>query len=76
MIMTLAHLSVQSTGTPFFSTWEMKGRYPDIFDDDLKGEAALELFEDAKKLLWQLINDKSLTAKAVIGILAGQLSRR
>ncbi len=54
--------------TPFFATWEMKGRYPEIFEDDLKGEAALALFEDAKKLLWELINDKSLTAKAVIGL--------
>jgi len=54
--------------TPFFSTWEMRGRYPDIFEDDAKGEAALALFTDAKKLLWELINDKALTARAVIGI--------
>jgi 5-methyltetrahydrofolate--homocysteine methyltransferase len=53
--------------TPFFITWEMKGRYPDILDDKDKGEAARALFADAQKMLKQLIADKALTARAVIG---------
>ncbi len=54
--------------TPFFATWEMRGRYPDIFDDKDKGEAARDLFNDAQTLLTQLIEEKSLKAKAVIGL--------
>ncbi len=54
--------------TPFFTTWEMKGRYPDILDDELKGEAARALFKDAKELLARLIREKSLTARGVIGL--------
>ncbi len=54
--------------TPFFATWEMRGRYPDILDDDVKGEAARELFGDAQKLLTELVDEKSLKAQAVIGL--------
>ncbi len=54
--------------TPFFSTWEMRGRYPDILEDAHKGEAARALFEDAQKLLQELVDDKALTARGVIGI--------
>ena len=45
----------------------MHGRYPKILDDDKVGEAARSLFEDAQKMLAQIINDKSLTAHGVIG---------
>ena len=54
--------------TPFFSTWEMKGRYPDILDDPKKGEAARTLFEDANSLLAELVGQKALKARAVIGV--------
>jgi len=54
--------------TPFFFAWELKGRYPKIFNDPDKGEEAKKLFADAKKMLQQLIDEKWLTAKAVIGI--------
>lgn len=53
--------------TPFFQTWELSGRYPGIFDDELIGEEARKLFEDAQVMLHQLINEKWLTARAVIG---------
>ena len=53
--------------TPFFHTWELSGSYPAIFDDELIGEDARKLFEDAQVMLHQLINEKWLTARAVIG---------
>ena len=54
--------------TPFFYTWELKGRYPNIFDDPQKGEEAKKLFADAQEMLRQIIEEKWLTANAVIGI--------
>ncbi len=53
--------------TPFFHTWELKGRYPRILEDENLGEAARKLFEDAQKMLAEVIADKSLTARAVLG---------
>ena len=54
--------------TPFFRTWEMAGKYPAILNDELVGEAATKVFADAQQLLKQLINEKWLTAKAVVGL--------
>ncbi len=54
--------------TPFFHTWELKGRYPEILDDKRFGNEARKIFEDAQHLIDQLIAEKWLTAKAVIGI--------
>jgi len=54
--------------TPFFISWEMKGSYPKIFEDKVRGEEAKKLFADAQKMLQQIINEKWLTARAVIGI--------
>ena len=54
--------------TPFFSTWELAGRYPDILEDDVVGEAATSLFKDAQALLDQMIAEKWVTAKGVIGL--------
>lgn len=53
--------------TPFFLTWEMKGKYPRIFEDAVYGKESKKLFDDANKLLDNIIKEKSLTAKAVIG---------
>ena len=53
--------------TPFFHTWELKGRYPRILEDANLGEAARKLFEDAQKMLAEVIENKSLTARAVLG---------
>ena len=54
--------------TPFFNAWELAGRYPAILDDAVVGTQARELFADARKMLRTLIDEKWLTAKAVIGI--------
>lgn len=54
--------------TPFFYTWELKGRYPKILNDEKKGEEARKLFADANEMLDQIIVEKWLQAKAVIGL--------
>ena len=53
--------------SPFFRTWELHGRYPDILNDPNVGEQARSLLADAQALLQQIIRDKSLTARAVYG---------
>jgi len=53
--------------TPFFSTWELVGTYPHILEDKKVGEAARSLFDDAQTMLKQMIAEKWLTARAVIG---------
>jgi 5-methyltetrahydrofolate--homocysteine methyltransferase len=54
--------------TPFFHAWEMKGSYPKIFHDAEKGEEARKLFDDAQVMLAQIISEKWLQARAVIGL--------
>jgi len=54
--------------TPFFQTWELAGRYPQILDDAVVGAQARELMRDAQAMLDQLIEEKWLTAKAVAGL--------
>ncbi|MDA7979228.1 MAG: methionine synthase [Pirellulales bacterium] len=51
--------------SPFFSTWELRGKYPKIFDDPNLGEEAKKLFGDAQEMLQQILADKSLTAHGV-----------
>ena len=53
--------------TFFFHTWNLYGKYPLIFDDPVKGNDALKLFNDANKLLDKIIEQKMLTARGVIG---------
>lgn len=52
---------------PFFSAWELHGRYPDILKDPVVGSEATKLYNDAQKLLQRIIAEKRYTAKAVIG---------
>ena len=54
--------------TFFFHSWRLNGKYPQIFDDALKGEEARKLFADAQKLLKEIIGQKLLKAHAVFGI--------
>ncbi len=54
--------------TPFFSTWQLKGKYPKIFENQIIGKEAKKLFEDANKMLDWLIEDKKLISNAVIGL--------
>ncbi len=52
---------------PFFSAWELHGRFPDILTDAVVGEQASQLYADAQKMLQRIIAEKRFTAKAVIG---------
>lgn len=54
--------------TPFFSSWELYGKYPAILTDEVVGEQATSLFEDAQKMLKQIVSEKWLTAKGILGI--------
>ena len=54
--------------SPFFRTWELQGRYPEILKDEIVGKEATNLFEDAQNLLQKIISEKLLKAKAVFGI--------
>ena len=53
--------------TPFFITWELAGKYPDILRDKVVGEHASELHRDALAMLQRIIDEKLLTASATIG---------
>lgn len=53
--------------TPFFRTWELAGTYPAILEDEIVGESARSLFADAQAMLKRIIDEKWLTAKAVVG---------
>jgi len=55
--------------TPFFQTWELAGRFPNILQDNVVGQEAQNLYADAQELLKRIIDEKWLTAKAVIGII-------
>jgi len=53
--------------TFFFHAWKINGKYPTIFDDPVKGEEAKKLFDDANLLLDQIVDEKRIEAKGVIG---------
>jgi 5-methyltetrahydrofolate--homocysteine methyltransferase len=54
--------------TPFFSTWELHGKFPNILKDEVVGKEATQLYEDAHKMLNTIIEKKWLKAKAVVGL--------
>jgi len=54
--------------TPFFRTWELRGRYPDILDDAEQGETARNLFKDAQDMLQKIIREQWLRVRATVGI--------
>lgn len=54
--------------TPFFMSWDMKGRYPQILEDSKRGEAARGLWADAQQMLDRLVAEKWLTLKGVAGL--------
>jgi 5-methyltetrahydrofolate--homocysteine methyltransferase len=54
--------------TPFFQSWELHGKYPAILTDEVVGEQATNLFEDAQKMLSQIVSEKWLTAKGILGV--------
>ena len=53
---------------PFFQAWELAGRFPDILDDAVVGEAARGLFRDAEKMLDRIVAEKWFTARGVVGL--------
>lgn len=53
--------------TPFFHAWELAGKYPKILDDDVVGEEAGKLYNDARAMLKKIVDEKWLKARAVIG---------
>lgn len=53
--------------TPFFISWGLSGKYPQVLNDEVIGEAATQLYQEARRLLDDIIANKSLTARAVIG---------
>lgn len=56
--------------TPFFQTWELYGRYPNILDDSIVGAEAQKLFIDAKQMLQKIEKENWISAKGVVGIFA------
>jgi 5-methyltetrahydrofolate--homocysteine methyltransferase len=66
----LAEIAEYIDWTPFFSTWELKGAYPRIFQDPVIGPRAQELFDDARRLLDEIIAGKQLQARAAYGFFA------
>lgn len=64
---SIAKLAEYIDWTPFFRTWELAGRYPKIFEDELIGQSAKQLFQDANGMLQNIIAKKWLRANGVIG---------
>ena len=54
--------------SPFFNSWGLHGKYPDIFEYELTGKQAKDLFEDGQKMLKKILKEKSLKAKAIYGL--------
>ncbi|ASE63741.1 methionine synthase [Chryseobacterium indologenes] len=54
--------------SPFFRSWDLHGKYPNILEDEVVGVQASELFKDAQVILKRILDEKLLTAKAVFGI--------
>jgi len=54
--------------TPFFRSWELHGKYPDILTDNVVGTQATDLFTDAQKMLNEVVSENKLKAKAIFGL--------
>jgi 5-methyltetrahydrofolate--homocysteine methyltransferase len=63
----LAELREYIDWSPFFSAWELRGKYPKIFDDPAHGGEARRLFDDAQQLLDQIVAGRLLRARGVYG---------
>lgn len=63
----LEELSRYIDWTPFFQTWELKGRFPAILEDEKQGEAARQLYSDAQAMLKKIIEENWFRPRAVIG---------
>lgn len=63
----LAEIARYIDWTPFFHSWEMRGVYPKILEDEKKGEAARALFADAQEMLGKIISERWFTPRAAVG---------
>ena len=63
----LATLARYIDWTPYFSAWDLAGRYPAILEDDIVGEAATSLWNDTQAMMQQLVGEGWLKPKAVVG---------
>ncbi len=63
----LADLAKHIDWSPFFASWELIGRFPQILEDDVVGEAARDLYKDAQAMLTQIIDEKWFEARGVVG---------
>ena len=63
----LAELARHIDWTPFFASWELVGRFPQILDDDVVGKAARDLYADAQAMLARIIQEGLLEARGVVG---------
>ncbi len=66
----LAEIRKKFDWTPFFITWELHGKFPGILSDEVVGEEATKLYEDAQVMLDKIINEKLLSCHAAIGFYA------
>ncbi|WP_174299322.1 methionine synthase [Caulobacter sp. S45] len=66
----LATLAAAIDWTPFFASWELVGRYPAIFEDDVVGEAARNLYADARPMLDRIVQESLFQASGVVGFWA------
>merc|ERR1712157_190417 len=65
---------------PFFQTWELRGRYPNrgypkIFNDETVGSEAKKLFDDAQRMMHEIIDKKSMYVKGVVGLFPANCSK-
>jgi len=65
---TLEEIAEYIDWTPFFQTWDLHGKYPNILTDEVVGETATQLFSDAKIMLATICEEKWLENRAVVGI--------
>jgi 5-methyltetrahydrofolate--homocysteine methyltransferase len=67
VVTSVAELRPYIDWSPFFMTWELKGKHPKIFQDPVVGAIAKELFDDAQKVLDQFENDNTIQLRGVYG---------
>ncbi|MCA3738728.1 MAG: methionine synthase [Phenylobacterium sp.] len=68
----LSDLAEHIDWTPFFASWQLFGRYPAILEDEVVGQAARDLYADARRMLDRMIQGRWLTAKATVGFWPAQ----
>ena len=68
----LTDLAEHIDWTPFFASWQLFGRYPAILEDEVVGQAARDLYADARRMLDRMIQGRWLTAKATVGFWPAQ----